>query len=271
MPTSPDSQQGTNSVLEARAPDFTTREAESIAKQTFGLECSARLLVSERDQNFRLRTSDGIEWVLKIANPAEDPAILDMQTQALLHIAKIDPGLAIPKVMRTLKGAHSHEFESSDGRIFIIRMLSYLPGQLLEDAVINPALARDVGVTTARLARSLNGFFHPAARHELLWDPLQSQGLLKYTHYIKDSELQTLVEEVLEHFCSNVLPLLQKQRAQIIHNDISELNTLVDGQKVAGIIDFGDLIHVPLICDLAVPISELSCNHPSFRLKIKML
>ncbi len=107
MSTSPDLQHGIKSVLEAPAPDFTTDAAETIARQIFGLECSARPLVSERDQNFRLMANDGVEWVLKIANPAEDPAILDMQTQALLHIAKIDPGLAVPKVMRTLKGAQS--------------------------------------------------------------------------------------------------------------------------------------------------------------------
>ena len=54
-----------------------------------------------------------------------------------------------------------------------------------------------------------------------------------------------------------VLPQLRKQRAQVIHNDVSELNTLVDGDRVTGVIDFGDLIHAPLVCDIAVPISEL--------------
>jgi Ser/Thr protein kinase RdoA (MazF antagonist) len=59
-----------------------------------------------------------------------------------------------------------------------------------------------------------------------------------------------------------VLPRLQQQRAQVIHNDVSGMNTLVDGQRVNGVIDFGDLIHAPLICDLAVPISDLLVGHP---------
>ena len=40
------------------------------------------------------------------------------------------------------------------------------------------------------------------------------------------------------------------------------MNTLVDGNRVAGVVDFGDLIHAPLICDLAVPIAELTREHP---------
>jgi Ser/Thr protein kinase RdoA (MazF antagonist) len=40
------------------------------------------------------------------------------------------------------------------------------------------------------------------------------------------------------------------------------MNTLVDGHCVTGVIDFGDLIHAPLVCDLAVPISELIREHP---------
>jgi Ser/Thr protein kinase RdoA (MazF antagonist) len=72
----------TKTVFEAQAPAFSIREAETIAQRAFDIPASAQPLDSERDQNFRLRTETGGEWVLKIANPAEDPAIVDMQTQA---------------------------------------------------------------------------------------------------------------------------------------------------------------------------------------------
>ena len=62
---------------------------------------------------------------------------------------------------------------------------------------------------------------------------------------------------LLDHFDATVLPQLRRLRAQVIHNDVSAKNTLVDGERVTGSIDFGDLIHAPLVCDLAVPISEL--------------
>jgi len=208
-----------------------------------------------------LRAQDGSEWVLKIANPAENPALLDMQTQALLHIAQADPSLPIPRVKATPDGAVFHEMDAADGQRYIVRVLSYVPGQLLDEATLHPALLRDVGAMAARLARALRGFFHPAARHELLWDLTQASALRMRTHHIEDPRRRRTVEETLDHFDAEVLPLLKLQRAQLIHNDVSGLNTLVDGNQVSGVVDFGDLIHAPLVCDLAVPIAELSRAH----------
>jgi 4-aminobutyrate aminotransferase-like enzyme/Ser/Thr protein kinase RdoA (MazF antagonist) len=269
MSTSPRSQSGqagakdeTNTVLEAPAPALSTREAEAIAQRVFDIEASAHPLDSERDQNFQLRAKDGSEWVLKIANPAENPALLEMQTQALLHIAQVDPSLAIPRVKATSDGALFDEIDGADERRFIVRVLSYLPGQLLDDATLHPALLRDVGAMTARLARAMRGFFHPAARHELLWDLTQAPALRMRTHHIEDQGRRQVVEEIFDHFDTVVLPQLKKQRAQLIHNDVSCNNTLVDGNRVTGVIDFGDLIHAPLVCDLAVPIAELIREHP---------
>jgi hydroxylysine kinase len=250
------------SVLEEPAPAFSTAQAEEIAQRAFDLRASAHALASERDQNFRLRSADSREWVLKIANPAEDPAVLDMQTRALLHIARVDPRLAVPRVRATLEGALFHEVDADDGRHFIVRVLSFLPGQLLDDAVSHPALARDVGAVAARLARALRGFSHPSSRHALLWDLTQAPGLRARTHHIESAGRRRVIDEALDHFAAEVLPRLEQQRAQVIHNDVSRMNTLVDGRRVCGVIDFGDLIHAPLVCDLAVPISELLVGHP---------
>ncbi len=114
----------------------------------------------------------------------------------------------------------------------------------------------------ARLARALRGFFHPAARHQVLWDLTQAPALRTRTHHIEEQRRRGVIEETLDHFDAEVLPQLKMQRAQVIHNDLAELNTLVDENRVSGIIDFGDLVHAPLVCDLAVPIRELTREHP---------
>ena len=249
-------------VLEEPAPAFSTAQAEEIAQRAFDLRASAHALASERDQNFRLRTADGSEWVLKIANPAEDPALLDMQTRALLHIAEVDPELSVPRVRANPEGALFHEVDADDGRRFIVRLLSFLPGKLLDDAAPHPALARDVGAMAARLAHALRGFSHPSSHHALLWDLTQAPDLRERTHHIESASRRCVIEEVLDHFAAEVLPRLRQQRAQVIHNDVSCMNTLVDGHRVSGVIDFGDMIDAPIVCDLAVPISELLVDYP---------
>ena len=119
---------GTDSVLETQAPAFSTEQAEAIAGRSFDIHASAHALGSERDQNFRLHAKDGSEWVLKIANPAENPALLDMQTQAMLHIAQVDPSLAIPRVKATPDGALFHEIEAAaiKAKIHPLPSASYL-------------------------------------------------------------------------------------------------------------------------------------------------
>jgi 4-aminobutyrate aminotransferase-like enzyme/Ser/Thr protein kinase RdoA (MazF antagonist) len=244
-------------VLEAKAPDFSPAEAEGIAKRSFGVSSSARPLVSERDQNFQLRSDDGRDYVLKISNPAEDPAVLDFQIQALLHIARVSPELPVPHLVTTTEGAPSCVVEGADGRRFVTRLLSYLPGQVLDKVEPSPALLRDVGASAARLGQALRGYFHPAARHEMLWDLTQLPSLRKRTHFIEEPDMRRRVEGVLDRFAEQVLPALKGMRAQVIHNDVACNNTLVDGDRVVGVIDFGDMIHAPLVCDLSIPISEL--------------
>ena len=45
---------------------------------------------------------------------------------------------------------------------------------------------------------------------------------------------------------------MRRMRGQIIHGDVHPYNVLVGaGGQVTGIIDFGDMVHGPLILDLA--------------------
>jgi Ser/Thr protein kinase RdoA (MazF antagonist) len=157
----------------------------------------------------------------------------------------------------TIDGASDCEIEGADGKRCITRLLSYLPGGLLDQVQPSRALLRDVGASAARLGQALRGYFHPAARHELLWDLTQVPSLCERTHHIDDPEVRRMVEGVFDRHAEQVLPALEGMRAQVIHNDVSCMNTLVEADRVVGVIDFGDLIYAPLVCDLAVPISEL--------------
>ena len=78
--------------------------------------------------------------------------------------------IVVPRVVPTAAGAPSQVVAAPDGRRHVVRLLTYLPGTILEDVAHPPQLLRNLGATLARLGRALRGFFHPAAGHELLWD-----------------------------------------------------------------------------------------------------
>ena len=91
-----------DAVLQAPPPTFSPAEACVLGQQTFGIPAvAARNLGSERDQTFMLLdTADEGLAVLKVSNPAEDPATLDMEALAAFHAATADPGLAIAQPRR---------------------------------------------------------------------------------------------------------------------------------------------------------------------------
>ena len=63
---------------------------------------------------------------------------------------------------------------------------------------------------------------------------------------------------VLDRFETRVAPVLPGLRAQVIHNDMSLYNVLLDDDlRVSGIVDFGDMTHAALVCDLAVSVADV--------------
>ncbi|MEE9471573.1 MAG: phosphotransferase [Gemmatimonadota bacterium] len=242
-------------VLEAPAPRFSLRDAERVAKDQFGLTAVARKLSSERDQNLCMRSEDGGEMLLKIFNSAQDPGVIDFQIRALRHIADRDPSLPVPRLQTTLEGADSTVILDGEGRRHAAVLLTFLPGRANEHAARTSTLRRRMGALSARLGRALRGFFHPAAEHALLWDIKHAGRLRERLDRIDDAKRRGLIGQWLDRFESVVRPALPGLRAQVIHNDLTPNNVLVDPddtERITGIIDFGDMVHSALACDLAV-------------------
>lgn len=247
--------------LDSDVPDFSTDAAAQVVRELYGIVGTFSRLYSERDQNFRVRATDGADYVLKFANSDEDPGVLDMQHQALAHVEARDPELPVPRVIRTRDGALSASIDDSDGKAHIVRLLSFMPGIDLAEVPLTPKVLRTLGATTARLDKALRSFFHPAADHVLLWDLKRLPDLRHNTDVIKDPGQRRKVEAVIDHFADRVLPVLGDLRWQIIHNDANSSNVLVaqaDPERIAGIIDYGDMIHAPLINDVAIAAAGIS-------------
>jgi len=244
--------------LASMPPAFSDEAARQILHAGFGLTGSLTALAGERDQNFRVDTTDGQRFLFKISNPADSPPILDMQTAALRHIEQVAPGLP---VMRTLPGVNGEpwtEVSGPDGRTYPVRLFTFLPGRVTPNALLTARALWSIGQTTALLGRALRGFFHPAADYEILWDVTRLPKLRPLLTHVSDAAHRAQVERVLDRFEARVVPVLPSLRAQVIHADMSLDNVLLsDDLQVSGIIDFGDMTHAALVCDLAVSIADV--------------
>lgn len=241
--------------LDRNPPVFSEEEARQIARELFGLSGDLAPLKSERDQNFRIRTGKDDGYVLKLSNAAEDPGVIDFQVRALEHVKRQDPTLRIPRVVRAKDGATIGTVRDGRGIQHIARVLTFLPGIVLESVTMTPALWRSVGAVAGRLDLALRGFFHPHARQEHPWDITRCAALRPHTHHIADAAARRNSEQILEHMARDVIPRLRGLRHQVIHNDVHGKNALIDPDRpdrIAGILDFGDMVFGPLVAEVAI-------------------
>ena len=244
-------------LMRVPAPAVTPAAALELLAERWHLDGELEPLVSERDQNFLLHAADGARFVLKISNPGEAPPVLDFQARALEHVAGRAPRLPVPHVVPSRAGRMLEQVETSGGDC-LVRVVSWLDGTPLDGVPWTPRLREDLAGTMAKLGLALRGFFHPAARHPLLWDVNRAEAAAALTRHIDDAARRALAERNFERHQRHVAPLLADLRAQVIHNDCNPDNVLVandDPETVSGIIDFGDMVHAPLVNDLAVAIA----------------
>lgn len=237
-------------LLTSSPPSLLEADILAALNQHWGLSGPLRPLTSERDLNFHLTTPTG-GLVVKIANTAEPVAVTRFQSAALRHIAVADPNLPVPRVRLTQDGRADVILPTGQ----LLRVLTYLEGQPLHLVPRSAAQRRAMATSLARLTLALRGFDDPAAGHDLLWDIRHAMRLRGLMPAIADANLRAHCEAVLGRFETNVAPVLPTVRWQVVHNDLNPHNVLVDPARpdtVAGILDFGDMVRTPLICDLGV-------------------
>jgi 4-aminobutyrate aminotransferase-like enzyme/Ser/Thr protein kinase RdoA (MazF antagonist) len=245
--------------LASTPPAFDFEAIKRILRDRFGVETSSLApLAGERDQNLRVDTADGRRLLFKISNPADGLSIVEMQAAALRHIERVDPGLPVMRVVPDTVGESWAEVRGPDGRNYPVRLFTFLPGRVTANTALTTQAIRSFGQTTARLGRALRGFFHPAADYEILWDLTHAAKLRLLLSHVSDAARRAQVERVLDRFEARVEAVLPTLRAQVIHGDMSLDNVLLDGDlRVSGIVDFGDMTHAPLVCDLAVSVADV--------------
>lgn len=238
-----------NDLLSSLPPDLSDAEVAGLLAQHYGLSGGMTRLTAERDLNLRLDGGPG-RFVVKIANRAEPLAVTDFQTAALLHLE--GKGLPVPRVIRTKAGATG--VDTPQG---LMRVLTYLEGRPLHLAPRTAAQRASMGAMAARISLGLQGFEHPGADHVLQWDIRQASGLRPLLAHVPD-DLRGLCTATLDRFDSRVFPKLADCRWQVVHNDLNPHNVLVDAadpDRISGVLDFGDMVRTPLVCDLGVAAS----------------
>lgn len=246
-------------------PVIDERGATALLASHWGFGARLRPLPSERDRNFAVAPDGDDRFVLKIANAADDVALLEFQHEAMarLDAAGVPCQLPVP----ALDGRAIVSVALADGRTHHVRLLTWLPGRPL--AAVPPAdrstaLVRDLGWVMGRAARALDGWDHPAAHRPFQWNALRSLEVIDaHATAIADPSRAALLARWRPRFAA-LASRLGTLRHGVIHNDANDHNVLVDdaGERITGLLDLGDAVWSVVANELAVAAAYAALDAP---------
>src|ERR1700748_702365 len=121
-------------TIDTPAPQMTAEAwwGQILFKQ-YGLQASLTPLDGEYDLNFAVHQDDVLTHVLKVMRPGCDRSLVEMQCEALDHIAKRTPELAVPHVAPASSGALFISVKDQRGSERLVWLITALPGRLYGD------------------------------------------------------------------------------------------------------------------------------------------
>ena len=115
-------------------------------------------------------------------------------------------------------------------------------------------LLADLGRKLASLDRAFGDFAHPAMHRTHRWDLTALHRHRGKASLVDDRERRRTLEWAFDLWAS-CRPGLAGLPASYIHADANDENLLVEHSAVTGLLDFGDGLYNPVVCDLAIALA----------------
>jgi 4-aminobutyrate aminotransferase-like enzyme/Ser/Thr protein kinase RdoA (MazF antagonist) len=232
-------------------------EASRLLREAWGLEGTLAPLGGE-NQNHLVTTPEGARYVLKVADARATRDEVALERAAVRAVEAAGPDVALPHVLPTRTG----EVVAPAGEGRLARLLTFVSGRPWgESGAASPERLVATGRVVAGLARALEDVDPPAARRTHRWDLSRAGSLRPDVAFIPDPGRRALATEAFRLW-AGAEPWLAGVPHGFVHGDLNDENLLVEGDRVVGVLDFGDALRNPTVCDLAIALAYLLLAEP---------
>mmetsp|Transcript_4878 Transcript_4878/g.6612 ORF Transcript_4878/g.6612 Transcript_4878/m.6612 type:complete len:369 (-) Transcript_4878:48-1154(-) len=247
-------------------PQVFVSVAIEILKAMYGFtafEDSIKELNSYDDRNFLVSIKGHAgespsKYILKVHNgvDSQNVAFIEAQNAALQHLAScsLPCPVCCPALDNSFISWVPLPLSSGVLRTHAVRLLSYIPGDLMADQHPSGELISNVGGFLGDLSCALQSFSHRGLVRQHMWDLTCSLQLRDFVGCIPDESRRKMVQDTLNEFELHVLPLAASLRRAVVHNDANDQNILVDfnSHTVVGLLDFGDMLETWQVSEVAI-------------------
>lgn len=236
-------------TLAAMSSDQTQHE---LLRREYGLQGALSRLPGE-NENYLLTAQDGRRFVLKITGEEFGAEFLAFEDSVVEAVHASDIGLAVPRIVRTATGQVFADLEDGARRA---RLLEFVEGTAwLDSSEVTGDLRREFGRVLARLTRVLADVDSGPAERSHGWDLCAANQHRRSASLVESSEGRRVLEQAFHGYSALAEPRLAALPRQLIHGDANHENILIEGQRLVGLLDFGDCLVNPRICELAIALA----------------
>jgi 4-aminobutyrate aminotransferase-like enzyme/Ser/Thr protein kinase RdoA (MazF antagonist) len=222
---------------------------------------SVRRLAGE-NENFLIELSDGEHFVLKLASEDSSRERILLEHVGVEAVFESGLGVALPRLVPDHEGSVAATLDIGGNSPRLGRLLQFVPGDAWGGkAPVSPDLLTELGNLIAQFSRALSSIDHPAAHISHNWDLAAAGTHRSSIRLVADNNRRRLLATQFERWAAAAQDLATVP-AGLIHGDLNDENLLISDGKLTGVLDFGDCLHNPIICDLAISLAYVLLDEP---------
>jgi len=208
------------------------------------------------NENYLIKKTDGTRFVLKLADDETTDGMIEIEHLAVERLIDANLKIHLPQVILTQTGSVQACLITKDRTKTRGRLLEFVHGKAWCDSL--PAgneQLEDLGKVIAQMDTAMSFIVHPDSKRTHHWDLARADQHRSKISLIDRPGRRQILEWVFHLYAAIAKPLLASLPKSLIHGDINDDNVLVSNGRVAGILDFGDCLENPTVCDLAIALS----------------
>ena len=238
-----------------KKPLYSIETLKQLVEIEYGFSGKFSRLAGE-NENYLIKRKEGDCFVFKLADDKTTAGMIEIEHLAVERL--IDAGFVphLPRVIPTRTDAIQACLMTRKRKEIRGRLLEFVEGKAWCRSL--PAAngqLEHLGRIIAEMATAMSFVVHPGAKRTHQWDLARADQHRSGISLIDSPKKRQILEWVFHLYAAIAKPLLESLPKSLIHGDINDDNVLVEDGRIVGILDFGDCLTNPTVCDLSIALA----------------
>ncbi|HCY85985.1 MAG TPA: hypothetical protein DHV36_12690 [Desulfobacteraceae bacterium] len=230
-----------------------------LLKARYGITGRLTRMAGE-NTTYLVEADTGMAYVFKPMDEETTTGMIEVEHLAVETLMNAELGIMLPRIIPTREGDVVATAKTRDGITIRGCLRSFVQGlPWHSDVPASPERLKNLGRTVARMTNIMSAIIHPDTLRTHPWDLAAADQHRAAIGKVEDPARRQILERIFLRFSAIARPKFAKLPRGPIHGNLTDANVLIQGNRVSGILDFGNCLDNPLVNELAI---ALACHTP---------